>query len=168
MTRIADDRARRIEQYATGPKRLREALAGVPPEAMKWRPASGEFSVHEIVVHCADAETIDAARIRSLTAERDPVIVAYDENEWARALDYHSHSLEAALATVDVVCAHTTALLRRLPETAWETAVGRHTLSGRYTADEWLAIESEHIGEHIKQIQGNLEAWRASRAAVSS
>lgn len=160
---IPEERTRRIEQYASAPGRLREALAGVPPEAMKWRPAPDEFSVHEIVVHCADAETVDAARIRYLTAERDPVIVGYDESEWARVLDYHSHSLEAALATVDVVCANTTALLRRLPETAWATAVGRHTMSGRYTADDWLATESEHIEEHNKQIDRNLEAWRASR-----
>jgi DinB superfamily len=129
---------------------------------MKWRPEPGEFSVHEIAVHCADAETVDAARIRYLTAERDPVIVGYDESEWARVLDYHSHSLEVALATVEVVCAYTTALLKRLPEIAWAAAVGQHTISGRYTADDWLATESEHIEAHIQQINRNLEAWRAS------
>lgn len=159
----ADERRRRIHQYASGPEKLREASARVPAEAMRWRPAPDEFSVHEIVVHCADAEMVDAARIRYLTAERYPVIVGYDESEWARVLDYHSHSVEAALATVDVVCANTAALLERLPEPAWATAVGRHTMSGRYTADDWLATGSEHIEEHIKQIDSNLEAWRASR-----
>lgn len=164
MTLAPEERTRRIEQYATAPARLREAIARVPAEAMQWRPAPGEFSVHEVAVHCADAETVDAARIRYLAAERDPVIVGYDESEWARALDYHSHPLEAALATVDAVCANTTALIERLPETAW-AAAGRHTSSGRHTADDWLMTCSEHIVEHIAQINRNLEAWRASRGA---
>jgi len=46
-----------IEQYAAGPARLRAALATVPAEAVKWRPAPKEWSVHEIVCHCADSET---------------------------------------------------------------------------------------------------------------
>jgi hypothetical protein len=162
MPLTSEERWRRIHQYASGPERLRDAIARVPAEAMQWRPARGEFSVHEIVVHCADAGTVDAARIRYLTAERDPLIVGYDESEWARVLDYHSHSLETALVTVDVVCASTSSLLERLPETVWAGAVGRHTMSGRYTADDWLATESKHIDEHIRQIDLNLEAWGAS------
>lgn len=159
-----EERQQRIQQYASAPGRLREAVAGVPAEAMKWRPALGEFSVHEIVCHCADAETVDAARIRYLTAERDPLIVGYDESEWARVLHYHSHQLELALGTIDAVCANTAALIERLPETAWAGA-GRHTSSGRHTADDWLMTSSEHIEEHIEQIERNLEAWRASRGA---
>lgn len=167
MTVTPEERRRRIEQYASGPKHLREAIARVPPEAMKWRPEPGEFSVHEITVHCADAEIVDAARIRYLMAERDPIIVGYDESEWARVLEYHSHPLEAALTTVDVICAHTTALLKRLPDTAWAAAVGRHTMSGRITADDWLATESGHVDEHIEQIHRNLEGWHASRKEIS-
>ena len=161
MTLTVEERDRRIEQYASGPQRLREAIARVPAEAMQWRPAPAEFSAHEVAVHCADAETVDAARIRYLTAERDPVILGYDESEWARIFDYHSHPLEAALATVDAVCANTTALIERLPEKAW-SAVGRHTRSGRCTADDWLVTSSEHLEDHIEQINRNLEAWRAS------
>ena len=63
------DRERLIEQYATAPARLREAVAAVPEEARKWRPADGGFSAHEVVVHCADSETNAAARIRYLAAE---------------------------------------------------------------------------------------------------
>ena len=36
------DRAKRdalVQQYADGPGRLRAALAKVPPQALKWRPA---------------------------------------------------------------------------------------------------------------------------------
>jgi len=122
---------RLIQRYAEGPAKLRAALAGAPPEAMQWRPAPGEFSVHEIVCHCADSETNAAARIRYLVAEEKPVILGYDPDNWAAAFDYHSHPLEAALAAVDAVRANTVPLLRRLPDAAWDK-VATHTESGRY------------------------------------
>jgi hypothetical protein len=152
------ERESRIQQYAAGPSKLRQAVAHVPKDALQWRPAPGEFSVHEIVCHCADCETNAHVRIRYLIAEKDPVIIGYDPDNWASRFDYHSHPLELALATVDAVRANTAALLRRLPEKAWES-VGTHTESGRYTAEDWLMIYSEHLEEHVAQINSVLEAW---------
>jgi hypothetical protein len=163
MGRSRTERARLIEQYARGPARLRQALATVPPEAMRWRPAEGEWSAHEVVVHCADSETNAAGRIRYLAVEREPVILGYDQEAWARELDYHAHPLEVALATVDAVRAHTAALLARLPDAAWEK-VGRHTESGRYTAEDWLTLYAEHLENHARQIESNVAAWRAAQA----
>jgi len=156
------ERERLIEQYAAGPARLRGALAQVPAEARQWRPKDGEWSAHEVVVHCADAETNAAARIRYLASETDPLILGYDEARWAVTLDYHRHPLEPALAVVDAVRANTLALLRRLPDEAWQRE-GRHTQSGRYTAEDWLRIYSEHLDIHARQIEANVSAWRARR-----
>jgi hypothetical protein len=157
------ERDRLIAQYAAGPARLRQALAQVPEDARTWRPRPGEWSVHEIVCHCADSETNGAARIRFLVVEKDPLVLGYDQDRWAIALDYLSHPLEPALATVDAVRAHTTALIRRLPDDAWRRE-GRHTESGRYAAETWLTIYAEHLEIHARQIEGNLAAWRAERA----
>lgn len=152
------EREELIERYADGPAKLKEALSKAPAEARKWRPAEGRWSAHEVVCHCADAETNAAMRLRYLLAEREPVIVGYDQDAWARTLDYHAHPLEVALATVEAVRANTTALLRRLPEDAWAKE-GRHTESGRYTAEDWLRIYAEHLERHTIQIERNLKAW---------
>ena len=161
MTR--DERERLIEQYADGPSRLRQALAKAPEEGRKWRPAPGEWSAHEIVCHCADSETNAAARIRYVVAEKDPVILGYDENAWAARFDYHSQPLDAALAVVEAVRASTAALIRRLPEEAWARE-GRHTESGRYTAEDWLKIYAAHLEDHARQIESNLAAWQTRSA----
>jgi hypothetical protein len=161
MPLTSAERAPLIAQYADGPRRLREALATVPLEAMTWRPEPGEWSAHEVVVHCSDSETQSASRIRVLVADKDPVIQGYDEAQWARDFDYHAHPLDVALTTVDAVRANTTALLRRLPETAW-AKVGRHTESGRYTAEDWLTIYADHLDNHARQIEANVAAWNAS------
>jgi len=149
-----------ITRYADGPARLKSALAEVPAAALTWRPAAGEWSVHEVVVHCADSETNAAARIRYLAAEADPVILGYDEAEWARRFDYHDHPLEPALALVEAVRANTAPLIRRMREEAWQR-VGRHTESGRYAAEDWLTIYAEHLEIHARQIEANVAAWRA-------
>jgi DinB family protein len=160
MTLTAEERDHRIEQYASAPLRLRQALADVPAEAMKWRPEPGEFSVHEIVCHCADSETNAYSRIRYLLTAQEPVIVGYDPDVWAREFDYASHPRDAALATIEAVRGNTAPILRRLPEEAWAKE-GTHTESGRYTAADWLRIYSEHLEEHIGQIERTVEAWRA-------
>jgi DinB family protein len=151
-------REQRIELYANGPLRLRSALARVPDAAVKWRPGPGRWSAHEIVCHCADSELNAAARLRYLVAEKDPVVLGYDQDNWARLFDYHTHPLEPALATVESVRANTVPVLRRLTGEQWSRE-GRHTQSGRYTVLDWLRIYSDHVENHSRQIERNVEAW---------
>ncbi|HET8645745.1 MAG TPA: DinB family protein [Vicinamibacteria bacterium] len=162
MAATAQEREERIEKYAAGPARLREAIGAVPQEARQFRPGPDKWSAHEVVVHCADSETNAAMRVRYLLAEKEPRILGYDEAHWARAFDYHAHPLDTALATVDAVRAHTAALLRRLPEEAWSRE-GVHTESGRYTMDDWLRIYANHVHNHADQVDRAHAAWKASR-----
>lgn len=153
-----------IRQYAEGPAKLRQALAKVPPEAMKWRPAPGKWSVHEIIVHCADSETNAHMRVRYLLAEKDPTIVGYDQDEWARSLNYHELPLEPALATIEAVRANTVPLLRSLPEAAW-TRTGHHTEypGSPYGLEQWLETYCSHLDVHSRGIERNIEAWKGAR-----
>ncbi len=164
MSPEADDRETLIRRYEEGPRKLRAALAKVPAEAMQWRPGEGKWSAHEVAIHCADSETNAAARIRFLATEPDPMIQGYDEADWARKLDYHALPIELALATVDAVRANTAALLRRLPEKTW-TNEGRHTQSGKFSGQRWLEVYAEHLEKHSRQVERNLEAWKARERA---
>lgn len=161
MSLTRSERERLIQQYADGPARLESALAKAPAEALQWRPGPREWSAHEVICHCADSEINAAARIRYVVCEAEPVVLGYDEAGWATALDYHGHPLEPALATVRAVRAHTTALIRRLPEAAWARE-GRHTESGRYTALDWLRIYADHLENHARQIEANLALWQSA------
>jgi DinB superfamily len=161
MSFSAAEREERIVQYERGPRLIRDALALVPDEAVRWRPGPGRWSAHEIVCHCADSETNGAARIRYLVAQKDPVILGYDQDEWARVFNYHALPLEPALRTIEAVRAGTTLLLRTLPEEAWRRE-GRHSDSGRYSARDWLGIYADHLEKHARQIERNLAAWKES------
>jgi hypothetical protein len=154
------ERVSLIEQYARGPARLREALAKAPAEALQWRPEPGRWSVHEVVVHCADSEANAALRIKYLIAEKEPLIVGYDQDAWARLFDYHAQPLEEALGAAAAARDRTVPLLRRMTDADWAKA-GRHTESGPYSAEDWLRIYAGHLEGHARQIERNVEAWTA-------
>ena len=147
-----------IRRYAEGPVLLARALDSVPREALQWRPAPGKWSVHEVIIHCADSETNSHMRIRYLIGETDPTIVGYDQDRWATTMDYHAHPIAPALATVAAVRANTVPLLRRMTAEQWGCR-GRHTESGSDGAEDWLRTYAEHLEIHVRQIARNLEAW---------
>ena len=155
------EREELFRRYENGPRLIRDALAKVPPAAMKWRPAPGKWSVHEVICHCADSETVSSTRIRFVEGEDRPTIVGYDQDRWAKAFDYHGLPLEPSLAQIEAVRAWTATLIRRLPAEAWSRE-GTHTESGRYTAETWLELYAEHLEVHARQIARNVEAWGAS------
>lgn len=158
-----EQREKLIERYALGPALLREALARAPKAMRKWRTAPDEFSVHEIIVHCADAETNDHGRIRYLMSEDNATIIGYDPPVWAASFDYQNHPIDAALLTVEAVRANTAPILRMASEEMWSHA-GTHTDSGRYSAEDWLREDAAHCHDHAQQIDAVVAAWQASQA----
>ena len=127
----------------------------------KWRPEPGEFSAHEIIVHCADSETNSHSRIRYVLAEENAQIVGYDPGHWAATFDYQNHPVDAAMLTVEAVRANTVPILRSLAEGDWAKA-GTHSEHGPgYSAELWLTIYAAHCHEHAVQIDAVVSAWRA-------
>src|SRR5580765_1096972 len=163
----SSDRSVLLDRLAAGAHKISAAWRDLPPAARAWRPGPAPWPAHEILSHCADAEANSYARIRFLVAEVKPVIRAFDENRWAQAVDYHALPAETALSVVEALRAHTDALVRRLPEDGWERA-GSHTETGRYTAEQWLRINVEHLEAHAAQIESNQNQWWAAGAPASS
>jgi len=159
MALSSAERAALIDRYERGPALLKAALAKIPTDALQWRPAPGRWSAHEVIVHCADAETNGHSRIRYIFAETTPVIQGYDQTRWAGALDYHQLPLEPALATVEAVRANTLPLLRRATDADWARTAS-HTEYGQFGAEQWLNLYAEHLEKHSRQLEGNLAAWR--------
>src|SRR5216684_6003518 len=111
-----EDRTRLIDQYAAGAALVAEALAGFPAEQLTAHPIPGKWSAAEIAHHLADSESFAAGRIRTLVAEDQPAIRAFDQELYARALRYNARDIAPALDTLRAVRAGTTQLLRTLTE----------------------------------------------------
>ena len=155
-----DERSKLIRQYADGPAVLKAALSRVPGQATKWRPAPTKWSVHEVVCHCADSEMNAALRIRYLAGESVPRIVGYDQDAWTKLFDYHALDADVALQLAELARQWTVPLLERFSGEQWMKE-GTHTEIGRYTAEDWLRINADHLHIHARQIDRNLAAWKA-------
>lgn len=161
----AEEREKLILEYEKGAALLRTAWESIPEDAEKWRPAPEKWSAHEVIIHCADSETYAATRIRLLVAGKEPLIVGYDQEAWAKIFNYHAQSTDRALRTVDAVRTGTLPLLRSLTEADWAKE-GRHTESGPYNGCDWLKSYGVHLTNHAKQIDRNLAAFRASSGKI--
>jgi hypothetical protein len=149
-----------ITRYRAGYEEVVRALAGIGADERDWRPAPGEWSAREVVHHLADSETISGIRLRRLLIEKDPVIQAYDEAEYARHFRYQDRPWEPALRAFEAARATTAQLLESMTEADWGRA-GTHTESGPYSAGGWLHIYAEHAHVHANQIRNNRTAWAA-------
>ena len=158
----AAERESLIVEYERGATVLRTAWESIPEDAEKWRPAPDKWSAHEIVIHCGDSETYAATRLRLLLAEKEPLIVGYDQDAWAKQFNYHAQSTDRALRTLDAVRTGTLPILRMLSEADWAKE-GKHTQSGAYSVSDWLKSYGSHLTNHAKQIDRNLAQFRVSQ-----
>jgi hypothetical protein len=126
-----------------------------------WRPDPDEWSVHEIVCHCADAEMIAATRIRRLLADPEPRITAFDQDIWAGNLPYTTLSPDTAFMVIEATRAWTSPLLDEMSEGQWSRP-GLHSVAGAWSADDWLQAFGPHLQGHVEQIHANIAAWKRS------
>ena len=147
-----EDRNQLIAKYQAGYEEVAAALKNFPSEHLRAHPIEGKWSACEIIHHLADSETNSAIRIRKLLVEQRPVIQGYDQDEFAAHLKYNERDMEPALDAFKAARATTAQLLALMSEEDWHRE-GEHTESGRYTAEDWLQIYSEHAHNHASQIR---------------
>src|SRR5258706_2752905 len=94
------ERQDRIARYREGTEAFLAAVDGITDAELDRRLGDDEWTPREVVHHFADAEMRAAIRLRTLVAEDDPVIQAYDEKNYTKTLHYDrpiATSLDAAL-----------------------------------------------------------------------
>ncbi|GAB2724085.1 DinB family protein [Paenibacillus thermoaerophilus] len=149
-----------IEQYAAGPAKLREAVSGLSPQLMTFVPSPGAWSIHEIAVHVCDTEIVAVHRMKKAIAESNPLVLGFDQDEWARRLDYKSEDLELNLAVMESLRAAMTETLRRVKPEDWERTVV-HNEAGKLTLRDLLIKFVTHVDVHLKQIERNKSLYAA-------
>jgi hypothetical protein len=154
-----EERNEKIELYGRGFSLLKAALAEVPQEAMKFKPAPTEWSVHEIIIHIADSESNAALRARKLIVEPGGTLMGYDQDTWADALHYHDHNLEDALEVTRLARKTTYELLKRQPDEVFTHSVVHPEYEAPYTFEQWINLYSAHIPGHIEQIKENVKKY---------
>src|SRR5215469_16190940 len=159
MSELAD----LLERFRRGAELLAIATTGAAGTELDFKPAPNKWSVRQVVCHLADAEAVYVMRIRQVLAENNPTFQPFDGDAWAERLDYDRRKISHALETFRRLRADNHDLLKEMPEEAFSRPC-THTEAGPWTLRAMIQNCSEHLEDHVKQIQGVRAAYRESRA----
>ena len=152
-----------LERFRRGPEVLAMVLTGVFGDEEDYITAPGKWSIRQIIAHLADAEMVFAHRIRQVAAEEGPTLVAFDQEAWARNLDYARRKPKQSLETVRRVRAENYELLKDLPEAAYARA-GNHTERGPVTLLQIVEGAANHTESHARQMQQIRDAYKQAKS----
>jgi hypothetical protein len=145
------DRQAQLQRFRTGFQDVVDALDGITPEELDRRPPGSDWTAREIAHHLADSEATAYIRLRRLIAEDSPLLVGYDEEEFARRLHY-DRPIEPSLEVLRAVREASLQLLESLTPDEWHRT-GTHSDSGPYSVEDWLRIYAGHSHDHADQIR---------------
>jgi hypothetical protein len=147
-----------IEHYGQATNLLVDALKQFPRDMWHYKPAPDRWSIHEIIIHLADAEANSFIRARCFIAEPGKTVMAYDQDRWAADLRYDLQDPIGAIELFKWLREMTYRMIRSIPESYWTRAIN-HPESGVMGFDQWLVIYEQHTPKHIEQMQRNYDAW---------
>jgi len=145
------DRTELLDRYRGGFAAVERALDDITDDELDRPGPDGGWSARQVAHHLADSEARAFIRLRRLIAEDEPVIVSYDEPEYARRLHYE-RPIATSLGVLGAVRAASLELLESLTADEWERS-GTHPESGSYSVDDWLRIYAGHSHDHAAQIR---------------
>ncbi|QBD76652.1 hypothetical protein EPA93_11820 [Ktedonosporobacter rubrisoli] len=161
---MVTERQALLQRYSQAYDEVRQALETFPRQAWHFKPAPHEWSIHEIIIHLADAEANGFIRIRKAIAEPGSTVGLYDQEQFAEQLHYPEQSPEDALNLFSLLRLTTYQLLTLLPESSWRNTV-KHPENGELSLDDLLQTYTEHTLVHIAQMRNNVQLWEAQRNA---
>ena len=153
-----------IESSAKAPKRFRHLIDGLSEKELEWQPASGKWSIKQILAHMADGEVMVGSRLRMVAAMDRPTIVGYDQDAFVANLCVQELSAAELLDAFRSMRALNVALLSRLPKQAFER-IGLHTERGEESLGQMVFMYAGHDLIHERQIADQLLAYKAYRKA---
>lgn len=145
------DRHALLERFRTGYADVEDALAGMSDAELDRPAPDGGWTARQVAHHLADSEATAYVRLRRLIAEDEPLILGYDEPEYARRLHY-DRPIASSLAVLKAVRDASLELLESLGREDWERT-GTHSESGPYSVERWLEIYAAHSHDHADQIR---------------
>jgi hypothetical protein len=119
--------------------------------------APGKWSVRFILLHLSDSETVLFDRIRRVLSEPRQVIWVYDQDAWARGLDYAQVPLDISRRIYQSVREAIIYYAARYYEEKGDLEFVHSVTGVRTLKDEFDKVAS-HNEHHLGQIRRALEA----------
>jgi DinB superfamily len=136
----------------------------LPDEDLERSYGPGKWTVRYVLNHLSDSETVLFYRIRRIISQPKQVIWAYDQDAWARELDYASVPLELARSLYESSRHGIIHYARHHYERSGaiqfvHSETGLRTLKDEFDKVVW------HNRQHLEQIERALQSPRKRDAA---
>jgi hypothetical protein len=157
------DQADILERFRRGAELLAMVTTGAAGTELDYKPSDDKWSVRQIVCHLSDSEAVLVMRLRLVLAEDNPTMNAFDQDAWAKNLDYGRRKISQALETFRRLRTENYELVKDLPDAAF-ARTGMHVERGITSLLDLIRYNAGHVENHVKQIQGVRAAYREHRA----
>jgi DinB superfamily len=138
---------------------LESEVTALPRTVLTWHPAPGEWCVNEVLGHLIEADLRGfAGRIRGMLAAPDAPLVAWDQNEVARARHDCVRDTRTLLGELTALRREGAALVDALGPADLARAAEHPKVGDLHVNDilqEWI----HHDRNHLKQILANVQAY---------
>jgi len=151
MTRIAAELIRDLE--TTRDETLRFFTLG--EQELSRRYGQGKWSVRFLLHHLADAETVLYERIRRVIAEPPQTLMVFDQDAWARELDYARAPLDISRDIFASVRRGVIRLAGHHYEARGHLTFVHSTMGVRTLREEFDKVAA-HNAKHLSQIRAAL------------
>ncbi len=150
-----------IRRYENGPGDLIASVDGLSDRDLDRRLAPKKWTIRQQVHHLADAELNLVYRMKKIIAEENPLLMAFDQNEWAATLLYTKTSVEGSIALFYTLRASMTPVLKSLKD-SYFSRTGIHNESGKVMLFGVLEHTVEHFEHHLATIEKTKRKYKIS------
>ncbi|HTR98932.1 MAG TPA: putative metal-dependent hydrolase [Bacteroidota bacterium] len=140
-----------IEELASAPRNLRQAVHGLNDAQLDTPYREGGWTVRQVVHHLPDSHVNAYIRFKLALTEEKPQIRTYEEALWAALPEAKSAPVELSLLFLETLHARWVAAERALPEESFRRTF-RHPVLGDVALDQQLAHYAWHCRHHIAHI----------------
>ena len=141
-----------IRKYENGPGDLIAAVDGLNESQLDRRLSPGKWSIRQQINHLADSELNMVHRMKKVLSEDSPLLMAFDQDKWAKRSSYENLSAENSVALFYTLRAAMVPILKSLQEKDFER-FGIHSENGKVSMKDLLEDAIEHSEHHTKQIE---------------
>jgi len=138
-----------IARYLTGPKLLRDTVAGMDSAQLHARPIPGKMSTQEVVNHIVDSELRMVERMRRAIAGDEPLIMQGGHPEPQQHLE---RDVEADLQLLHTTREQMAEDLRPLAPEVWERIAMKRE-DRVVTLRQLLLHTTHHLENHVATIE---------------
>lgn len=152
-----------INEFELGYEKLLNKVHELKDERLySYKLKEEDWSIKEIIVHIADVEMHGYLRIRTVISEPGQKVMRFDQEKWARELNYQTHSVSQSLEIVKVCRATNAKLLRIVPKDKWNNVVN-HSEWGEMDLYGVVEYFTNHLLHHLYKIDQRIDQYLASK-----